>query len=81
MHLMTSVLTYLSRLFTREKKIEKKNCIVSERKGITAVCVLTPRLFSYSTLTSRLGLKKGLCFFVLFLTINKVLNCPQRPEN
>ena len=66
MHLMTSVLTYLSRLFTREKKIEKKNCIVSERKGITAVCVLTPRLFSYSTLTSRLGLKKGYVFLFCF---------------
>ena len=45
MHLMTSLLTYLSRLFTRGKKIEKKN-IVSERKEIKAVCVLTPRLFS-----------------------------------
>ena len=28
----------------------EKHCIVSERKEITAVCVLTPRLFSYSTL-------------------------------
>ena len=28
----------------------EKNCIVSERKGIRAVCVLSPRLFSYSTL-------------------------------
>ena len=34
----------------------EKNCIVSKRKGIGAVCVLTPRLFSHSpTLTSRLG--------------------------
>ena len=32
----------------------EKNCIVPERKEIRAVCVLTPRLFSHSTLSSRL---------------------------
>ena len=66
----------------------EKNCIVSERKGIKAVCVLTPRLFSHSTLSSRLGRKKMVIFFfVLLLRINfsfssveKVLNCPQRPR-
>ena len=40
------------------------------RKGIRAVWVLTPLLFSYSILTSRLGRKKGSYFFVLLLTIN-----------
>ena len=29
----------------------ERNCIVSERKGIRAVCVLTPRLFSHSVKT------------------------------
>ena len=42
----------------------EKNCIVSERKGIRAVCVLTPRLFSHSTLSSRLGRKKMVIFFL-----------------
>ena len=46
----------------------RKNCIVSERKGIRAVCVLTPRLFSYSTLTSRLGRKKRVIVFLFCLT-------------
>ena len=48
----------------------ERNCVVSERKGIRAVCVLTPLLLSYSILTSRLGRKKGSYFFVLLLTIN-----------
>ena len=43
----------------------EENCIVSEGKGIRAACVLTPRLFSYSTLTSRLGRKKRGHFFVV----------------
>ena len=42
----------------------EKNCIVSERKGIRPVCVLTPRFFSHSTLTSRLGCKKMVIFFL-----------------
>ena len=42
----------------------RKNCIVSERKGIRAVCVLTPPLLSNSTLTSRLGRKKMVIFFL-----------------
>ena len=45
---------------TFDQEYEK---IVSERKGIRTSCVLTPRLFSYSTLTSRLGRKKGVIFF------------------
>ena len=31
------------------------NCTVPERKEIRAVCILTPRLFSHSTLSSTLG--------------------------
>ena len=41
----------------------EKNCIVFERKGIRAVCALTPRLISHSTSTSRLGRKKWSYFF------------------
>ena len=48
----------------------EKNCIVSERKGIRAVCVLTPRLFSQYTLTSRLGRKKLVIYFFCFASDN-----------
>ena len=43
----------------------RKNCIVSERKGIRAVCVLTTPLFSQVR-----SQKNGHIFFVLLLTIN-----------
>ena len=39
---------------TSDQKHERK-CKVQERKKIRAVCVLTPCLFSHSTLSSRLG--------------------------
>ena len=39
----------------RSEQEYEKNCIVPERKGIRAVCVLTPGIFNYSTLCSRLG--------------------------
>ena len=39
---------------TSDQEQENK-CTVPERKEIRAVCVLTPRLFSHSTLSSKLG--------------------------
>ena len=45
----------------------EKNCTVAERKEIRAVCVLTPRLFSHSTLSSRLGRYKGSYYFLFCL--------------
>ena len=42
---------------------QEKICIVTERKEIRAVCVLTPRLSSHSTLRSRLVAKKWSYFF------------------
>ena len=52
----------------------EKNCIVSERKGIGAVCVLTPRLFSHSTLTSRLG-RFLFCFWELIFSSHESKRC------
>ena len=43
------------------------NCTVPERKEIRAVCLLTPRLFSHSKLSSRLGRYKGSHFFLFCL--------------
>ena len=61
---------------TFDQEYEK---IVSERKGIRTSCVLTPRLFSYSTLTSRLGRKKAhiflFCFWQLIFSSHESKRC------
>ena len=57
---------------------QEKNCIVSERKEIRAVCVLTPCLFSHSVKVK--SLKNGhiffwFCFWEFIFSIHESKRC------